>query len=150
AARVLLNYAIVLDSFGESDKALQYAERAVRMWRSMNGPRDRRWAMGLDIAAVVNLNAGNIETALQQYDEVLDIVATLDKAPADWDISLYNMARAWARHGDTDRALAKLREALDHGLSDPSFVEHPDLQPLHGLPGFEAMAGELTSRAGSD
>jgi non-specific serine/threonine protein kinase/serine/threonine-protein kinase len=150
AARVLLNYAIVLDSFEENETALMYVDRAVRIWKTMNGPQDRRWAMGLDIAATVNLNAGRPEVALQYYDEMLPIVATLDRVPADWDSTAFNMARMWARLGGTDAALARLREALDSGLSDPSLADHPDLQPLHGLPGFEAMAAELRSRAGSE
>jgi len=53
------------------------------------------------------------------------------------------------QRGDKDRALAFLREALDHGLAGGEAikaVEDPLFQPLNGDLRFQALAAEAKSK----
>jgi hypothetical protein len=55
-----------------------------------------------------------------------------------------------ARKGNRDEALSLLREAVDHGLSpvaDLAIEKDPDLESLHGDPGFATLVADAKKRA---
>ncbi len=145
-ARAFFNYAGVLDRLGETEQAVRYAERAVRIWDSMDGPRDRRLSMGLLIAATVNQHAGRLEAARSLFEQARAIVATFAEVPNEWELRLVDMADVLARLGETDAALELLQEALDRGLEDPAFVGAPEFASLRGNPVFSAIAAEVQRR----
>jgi non-specific serine/threonine protein kinase/serine/threonine-protein kinase len=145
-ARAYFNYAGVLDSLGETERAVLYAERAVGIWEAMDGPRDRRLSMGLLIAATANQHAGRLEVARSLFDQARAIVATFAELPNEWELRLVDMADVLARLGETDAALELLQEALDLGLDDPAFVEAPEFASLRGDPTFAAIAAEVQRR----
>jgi len=57
-------------------------------------------------------------------------------------VTLYNLASEVAKKGKSDEALSLLRQSIDHGLL-PRYAEaigeDPDLNALHGKPGFTAL-----------
>jgi hypothetical protein len=58
----------------------------------------------------------------------------------------YNLACLSAKAGERDRALDRLREALDHGFAWGIIFDDPDLAGLRGDPMFEAMVAEVRRR----
>ncbi|MCU0233663.1 MAG: tetratricopeptide repeat protein, partial [Thermoanaerobaculales bacterium] len=152
-ARAFFNYSGVLGALGETEQAVLYAERAVRIWDSMNGPRDRRLSMGLLIAATANHHAGRLEVARSLFDQARAIVATFAEVPHGWELRLVDMADVLVQLGETEAALELLQEALDLGLVDAAFVEAPEFASLRGNPTFAAIAAEVQRRraaAGSE
>ena len=64
--------------------------------------------------------------------------------------STYNLACLAAREGERDKALALLREAVDHGLAPNvglAIEEDSDLQVLHGDSRFEAIIADAKQHA---
>ena len=58
-----------------------------------------------------------------------------------------NPARLSALRGESERAVAYLREALEHGYEQEAIITDPDLASLHGDPEFEAIVAEVRRRS---
>jgi tetratricopeptide (TPR) repeat protein len=59
---------------------------------------------------------------------------------------LYEMACLAARLGETEDALAWLRQASDLGFASPDMLDEPDLVSLRGDAGYEALIAQLEER----
>jgi adenylate cyclase len=66
--------------------------------------------------------------------------------PDDWSV-LYNAACFYSQSGDHERALDLLERALGHGGGYLDWIRHDtDLDPLRGLPRFQALLANLHDR----
>jgi hypothetical protein len=62
--------------------------------------------------------------------------------------TLYNGACAYARLGESDKAIEMLERWVEHGAGGASWVrEDPDLAVLRGQPRFEALLKRLERSA---
>jgi len=102
-----------------------------------------------DLAGLL-LHLGQLDEAEKMLPETL---AGMRKAhgPTHPDVATTLTLFSWLalQRSDKDRALAFLREALDHGLAGTEAikaVEDPLFQPLIGDPRFQALAAEAKSK----
>ncbi len=150
-----------LRSEHRAEDALRPYQQALRIWEGI--VRDRptipffRAELAVTLAAIASIHqeGGRREQARDAWRRALD----LGDPPRDGDARVaFNMGRVYAL-GSTvdrvragawaDRALAALREALASGYKDRrQFRENPDIDPLRGRPGFQAILAGLTARKG--
>jgi tetratricopeptide (TPR) repeat protein/TolB-like protein len=89
--------------------------------------------------AVCQLELGERDSALQHAEEALAL------SPKSPEIA-YRAATVYAGLGRTDKALAKLREALDGGYSVVYAQNGSGLDPLRRLPEFKKIMDEALGR----
>ena len=146
SARTLFNYAATLDWLGRSGEALQYVERALTIWETLDGPEDRAFFKALDIAGGVSLNTGNIEQARRQLERVVAAEKAYFDTRLDLEFTFYNLAAVYALRGDSETALNRLQDALDRGFAHAVIFDDEKLDSLRGMPEFEAIVAEVERR----
>ena len=87
-----------------------------------------------------SLEEKNYRVALAYFD----LAAAGSSNPA-W--AHYQRARAYAMLADRRNTLAELKVSLAGGFHEPSALEAPEFQSLHGQPEFQSLATEWTQAA---
>jgi len=64
--------------------------------------------------------------------------------PTRW--GAYNLGCFWSLVGNPGRAVDALRRALELGFADALITSDPDLDPLRGVPEFDALVAESERR----
>ena len=85
------------------------------------------------------------------YSQTLEIKKRVlgPEHPATASVS-YNMGCLEAHQGNNDKAIALIRDAIDHGLApyiDLGMAKDPDLTSLHDDPRFGALVAHAKARA---
>lgn len=111
----------VLAELGESDKAIEDLDIALRIVKSARHPDDswREWNKDMQAfirngRAVALADLGRVQEAMAEFD------ASISASPENAWV-YYNRARVHERHGDREKALADYRTALSK--------DHPPLAP---------------------
>ena len=98
-------------------------------------------ALVLDNRSVAVVGAGLFSAG--RYAEAAALGEASFARSADKSMA-YNVARAWARAGRNDDALAWLNRAIDAGFTNVAELEQdPNLAPLRGLADFQALRARL-------
>jgi eukaryotic-like serine/threonine-protein kinase len=92
-------------------------------------PRDANTLAGVACYYAMLDNKAQAEEILQRALEV---------APGDPDV-MFRAGIVYNHFGDSDRTLAWLKKAVDHGFSRSSIRDLPDFDPLKGNPQFRAL-----------
>ncbi len=134
--------------YPEADAMLQ---EVIQNERRVLGPSHPE-TLKSTVALVSNfLDEGRYAEAARLQQEVLDVRRQSlgpDNPATAGDI--YNLACIAARAGNHEEALARLREAIDHGLpsaSDLGIGQETDFNPLHGDPRFATVVAYAKNRA---
>ena len=120
---------LTLTNLNRASEAVAPSRRACELARSQ--PLCAGYAIAL-------LKAGHAEQA--------DRAARDAGALSEDDDGLYNLACYHALLGEKAEAVRLLRRAVDLGDVDSYMGRDPDLQSLHGDPGFESLAAEVQAR----
>ncbi len=121
---------------GRPDEAMTVARTVLAMMPNylLQNPDDSRARM---FYAVTLCDVGQPDAALREGQ------AAIDASPGD-SVMLYNAACLYARLGETRRAVATLRQAIDAGVRNFAWMKHdPDFNSLRDDPEFI----ELTASA---
>jgi tetratricopeptide (TPR) repeat protein len=66
------------------------------------------------------------------------------------DIHLYSAACAWSQAGNPEKAMQKLRQAVDRGwMAIDPLLKDPDLAAVRSTPAFNELVGDLRERIAS-
>lgn len=110
--------------------------------------RERRWDAPTDEELALWRRADEINTSVvdayrrNDYDEALTLLEELMELEPGSVYASYNLACLYALHGETDRALHLLEQAIDLGFEELSFARHdPDLTALHSHDRFWKLVG---------
>ncbi|HKM65620.1 MAG TPA: serine/threonine-protein kinase [Candidatus Acidoferrum sp.] len=134
--------------YPEADALL---DEVIQNERRVLGPSHPQTLKSMVALAGNFLDEGRYAEAAKLQGEVLDLrrqaLGPDDPATAG---DIYNLACVAARGGNRDEALARLREAVDHGLpaaSDVGLEKDSDLNSLHGDPRFATLVAYAKKRA---
>ena len=110
--------------------------------------RDRRWPSPSDEELALWKRADEIdEEIIDAYrrldlDQARTLLEELIELEPKNAIASYNLACLYALHGEEDKALHMLQQAIDLGFSELSFARHdPDLKSLHEHERFRMLVG---------
>ena len=82
------------------------------------------------------------EDLLEQYERAFEL--GIPPGPATRGVAYYNLACAYARTGQKDKALESLSRAVDEGFSDRAGMERDeDLAPLRPDPRFQQLLSRI-------
>ena len=59
----------------------------------------------------------------------------------------FRLARAYTKLGDREKAMAELQQAASAGFTNLQVLQNPDLDPLRGEAGFQAVVAKVTANA---
>jgi serine/threonine protein kinase/Tfp pilus assembly protein PilF len=117
----------------DADATLRLGVQRAEAHLELNPDDARAWYLGA--GAVVQL--GDPERGLEWAQRALAI------DPDDPGV-LYNVACTYANLGRVDDAITCLEQAIENGFGHREWLDHDaDLNPLHGLPRFEALRQRL-------
>lgn len=111
-AGVLLNYAGCCRFAGNLPKAEELFLKAKFLFENLDAEQDYEYVSLLNNLALVYMDQGKTEQALELADQALSIVRTLDDAEHEIATSLNNVATMYLNLQKYDKAEALLREAL--------------------------------------
>ena len=128
-----LNQALI--GLGRADEALAGSHKVLELMPNylLQNPDDSRARM---IYAVTFCNVGDKAAAIREG------AAAIEASPGD-SVMLYNAACLYARLGETRRAVATLRQAIEAGVLNYAWMKNdPDLDSLRDDPEFVALTKE--------
>jgi non-specific serine/threonine protein kinase/serine/threonine-protein kinase len=143
--------AAVLNNEGRYAEAEKLQRETLKIRRRILGPAHPETLQSINLLANALAGEGRYAEAEKLHREILDIQRrALGPEHPDTASSKYNVGCMLARKGNRDEALSLLREAVDHGLSpvaDLAIEKDPDLESLHGDPGFATLVADAKKRA---
>jgi adenylate cyclase len=129
-----MDLAMACDGLGRPQEARAARDRVLELLPNylLQNPEDSRARM---LHAVALAEKGNKDEALREGGKSLEI------SPDD-PLILYNCACLYARLGESQRAIAALRQGIANGYEDFGWMRNdPDLAALRGDPDFLALTG---------
>jgi len=129
-----MDLAMTCDGLGRPDEARAARDRVLELLPNylLQNPDDSRARM---LHAVALAEKGRKDEALREGGKALEI------SPDD-PLILYNCACLYARLGESQRAIAALRQGIANGYEDFGWMRNdPDLAALRGNPDFVALTG---------
>jgi len=136
------------ERYSEAETMLR---RAVELERSALGVEHPTTLSAMEVLGATLIKTEKYAEAEKLLEETQDIqVRVLGPDHPDTAGSTYNLACLAMRQQDHEKALALLRNAVDHGLPFAAALgmkDDPDLQALHGDARFEALIAEVQKRA---
>jgi eukaryotic-like serine/threonine-protein kinase len=132
------NLADAASRLGAAAESKQHYQRSAELLNELLAlnPKD---ATRHAFLAVCHLELGDRASALRHADDALQL------SPGNPEI-MYRAATVYAGVGQTEKAIAKLREALEAGYS-AAIVEHSTgVDPLRELPEFKKLVDEALRR----
>jgi len=129
-----MDLAMTCDGLGRPDEARAARDRVLELLPNylLQNPDDSRARM---LHAVALAEKGRKDEALGEGGKALEI------SPDD-PLILYNCACLYARLGESQRAIAALRQGIANGYEDFGWMRNdPDLATLRGSPDFVALTG---------
>ncbi len=134
-----LNLVIVSDQSHDEERVTKWSLAALPLY-------ERRLSLVPDDENARVWYANLLRYANQPERALLALEPLLKKQDLD-GMSCYNIACLYARLSDTANALTMLRRSVSAGLSMvEAFRTDPDLDPLRGMPEFEALMKELEEK----
>lgn len=81
---------------------------------------------------------------VKRYEKSIHHFEIARRVNPEDQLTLYNLACAYALNGDTDEALTALEKSVDVGFTDAGHIEKdPDLKSLHGEDRFQQLLRKL-------
>jgi len=148
-ARTLLNLGESYFETGDYGEARAYLERAQAISEKALGSDHTRVGFYQEKIALLLFKTGNFDEARPRLERALAIrEGAFGPDHPRTHSTLRNLACLAALQGDRDKAIEHLNQLLARGYQDEeiSIAEDPDLESLHGDPGFEAILAELRRR----
>jgi tetratricopeptide (TPR) repeat protein len=142
-ASVLMNIALAVRMAGDHEAAYPLLERAASIVEKTRGPNSAHLANILIELATLYGSHGRHSEAASIYERSLE---TFRKSTGlDHPDVAFSQACYFAVVGQRDKAVQYLKHAVDLGYR-ASLRRHPDLDSLHGLPEYEALAARNDKR----
>jgi eukaryotic-like serine/threonine-protein kinase len=136
------------ERYSEAETMLR---RAVELERVALGVEHPTTLLAMEVLGATLIKTEKYAEAEKLQEETREIqVRVLGPDHPDTAGSTYNLACLAMRQGDHEKALALLRNAVDHGLpfaAGLGMKDDPDLQALHGDARFEALIAEVQKHA---
>jgi eukaryotic-like serine/threonine-protein kinase len=137
------NLALLYDEEGKDAQAELLNSQTLEILKRVLGPEHHNTLKSMNNLATIYFHEGRWAQAEILFTQTLEIEKrVLGPESPDTAVSVYNLSCAAARRGDKERAIALLRQAVDHGLFpyvDLAIDQDPDLESLHGDPRFAAL-----------
>jgi Flp pilus assembly protein TadD len=128
------NLAKVDLQLGRLDEAVDHAEQAARAQGNDEGV--------LFTLGKVYVAAGRSDDAEKTFEHICQVVPGSASCP-------YGVALVAMKRSEPARAMAKLREAIDHKIPHPEqLAEEPAFVPLKNDPEFQALVAKASSERG--
>ena len=130
------------DFAAASQSAAQYRALA----QAAKNPQEE--AVSELLLAMIQLDLGQGDIAATHYTQALSLDPRCAAEACVLDQATLQLTRAQylARTGQLDAAVSALGVALNHRDWSASTLSHPDLQSLHGLPGWAPLQASLSLR----
>jgi len=130
------------DFAAASQSAAQYRALA----QAAKNPQEE--AVSELLLAMIQLDLGQGDIAATHYTQALSLDPRCAAEACVLDQATLQLTRAQylARTGQLDAAVSALGVALNHREWSASTLSHPDLQALHGLPGWAPLQASLSLR----
>lgn len=145
------NLADALMRMHDYDGARNLLQQALGTQRRVLGPENPQTIISMTNLAVTLMKMGKYKEAETMLRSALEIQRrVLGPDHPDTASSMYSLAAIEAREGQRAEAISLLRDALQHGLAasqSKGIATDPDLNSLHGDPGFEALVADANKSA---
>jgi adenylate cyclase len=128
-----------LETLGQQEQAMSAHARAAQLI-------DRQLELYPDDARAMQFGAATNAT-LKRRERALELITGALTLQPDSPGTLYNIACAYARLGETDKALELLDRWVDIGAGSAAWIrEDPDVNSLRELPRFAAILARIEAR----
>lgn len=149
----MMNDGLMLAHLGRYTDAEQALQKVLDTQRRVLGPEHRETLASMSMLASTFMHMGRYAEAETLQSETFDLRRRLYGTDhPDTAVSAYDLACIEAHMGQSGRALALLRQAVDHGLDRPTSLgleTDADLRALHGEAGFNALISHVHERFSS-
>ncbi|MBQ7936190.1 MAG: tetratricopeptide repeat protein, partial [Clostridia bacterium] len=129
AGTVLLNGATTMKAFGKAAEAIEYYERAERLFRCCLTENDPLWGGLYNNYALALSDLARYDDALDLYQKAIDIMSKKENGVLEIAITLTNVAELMEQIGESD---ALIEQFLEHALA---LLNEPEL-PRNGYYAF--------------
>lgn len=148
---VMDNLSIVLDDEGQHAEAEKLVRQTIEIETRVFGPEHPSTLATMHNLGDILNEEGRYDDAEQQIRKTLAIVQRVQGSDSpDAAASVYSLGSIALRRGNKTKALADLRQAVDHGLPPGlalGIESDPDLNALHGDPRFADLVAHAKDRA---
>jgi eukaryotic-like serine/threonine-protein kinase len=143
--------AFAYDREGKDPQAETLEIETLAIMKRVLGPEHPNTLNSMNFLAAIYMEEGKYAEAEELFSESLEIKKrVLGPEHPDTAMVIYNLGCLAARRGDKDRAIALLKQSVDHGLApsgDLSIEKDTDLASLHADPRFAALTAHAKNVA---
>ena len=140
----LIPFGEFLMEADEIDEAQVLFEEAVRVTEKTLGPDHPETAMSRVHLSLIDWARGNHQEALTGFDDAMKVYRKhLPPNHPIIPVNLFFQASSAAQLGQSEIAVARLREIFDLNRLSLEMLEHEYIENLRGNPDFETLAAEV-------